>query len=85
MIGEKCVLNGCVVGKKSSIGKGSNLTNCEVQDGNMVPEETEGKGEKYLVGGLEDEISGDDDLEGEDDDGYGAADDDEAGGINIGA
>ena len=85
VIGEKCVLNGCVVGKKSSIGKGSNLTNCEVQDGNMVPEETEGKGEKYLVGGLEDEISGDDDLEGEDDDGYGAADDDEAGGISIGA
>jgi translation initiation factor eIF-2B subunit gamma len=83
IIGEKCVLNGCVVGKKSNIGKGSNLTSCDVQDGNVVPEGTEGKGEKYLVGGLEDEISGEDDADGEDDGDYDAVDD-EAAGISIG-
>lgn len=83
IIGEKCILNGCVVGKKSSIGKGSNLTKCDVQDGNVVPEGTEGKGEKYLVGGLEDELSGDEETDGEDDGDYDEADD-EATGISIG-
>ncbi|OCT49830.1 eukaryotic translation initiation factor subunit eIF2B-gamma [Cladophialophora carrionii] len=55
-IGDKCVLTGTVVGKKSKVGNKSSLTNCEVQDGNVVADGTEGKGEKYLVGGLEDEM-----------------------------
>ncbi|KIW70122.1 hypothetical protein PV04_02424 [Phialophora macrospora] len=55
-IGDKCVLTGTVIGKKSKLGNKSSLTNCEVQDGNVVAEGTEGKGEKYLVGGLEDEM-----------------------------
>jgi translation initiation factor eIF-2B subunit gamma len=83
VIGDKCVLNGCVVGKKSSIGKGSNLTNCEVQDGNIVPDATDGKGEKYLVGGLEDEISGDEMGEGMDEEGFDAFNEDDAG-ISLG-
>jgi translation initiation factor eIF-2B subunit gamma len=59
-IGERCVLTGTVVGKKANIGKGCILTGCEVQDGNVLGEGTDGKkGEKFLVGGLEDEVEGD--------------------------
>lgn len=79
IIGDKCVLNGCVVGKKSNIGKGSNLTNCEVQDSNVVADGTDGKGEKYLVGGLEDEVSGDEMGEGMDEEGFDAFDEGDAG------
>lgn len=74
-IGEKCVLTNTVVGKKAKIGSKSTLQNCEVQDGNVVAEGTEGKGEKYLVGGLEDEVEGEDDL-GFDDNAGGSGDDD---------
>lgn len=66
-IGDKCVLTGTVVGKKAKIGNGSTLQTCEVQDGNAVPARTEGKGEKYLVGGLEDD-AGDDDFDYGDED-----------------
>jgi translation initiation factor eIF-2B subunit gamma len=59
-IGEKCVLTNTVVGKKSKIENKCSLVNCEVQDGNVVPEETEGKGEKYQVGGFEDDDEVDD-------------------------
>jgi translation initiation factor eIF-2B subunit gamma len=55
-VGEKCVLTRTVVGKKVKVGKNAVLTNCEVQDGNVLGEGVEGKGEKYLVGGLEDEV-----------------------------
>ena len=70
------MLTGTVVGKKSKIGNKCSLTNCEVQDGNVVGEGTEGKGEKYLVGGLEDEMEegegmGFDDEDGEGNDGEG--------------
>ena len=58
-IGERCVLTGTVVGKKANIGKGCTLTGCEVQDGNVLGDATDGKkGEKFLVGGLEDEVEG---------------------------
>ena len=67
-IGDKCVLTGTVVGKKSKIGNKCSLTNCEVQDGNVVGDGTEGKGEKYLVGGLEDELEDGDEM-GFDDEG----------------
>jgi translation initiation factor eIF-2B subunit gamma len=71
-IGERCVLTGTVVGKKANIGKGCTLTGCEVQDGNVLGDGTDGKkGEKFLVGGLEDEIEGDEGfgLDGEGRDG----------------
>ncbi|KIV97058.1 hypothetical protein PV10_00857 [Exophiala mesophila] len=55
-IGDKCVLTNMVVGKKAKIGSKSTLQNCEVQDGNAVADGSEGKGEKYLIGGLEDEV-----------------------------
>jgi translation initiation factor eIF-2B subunit gamma len=59
-IGERCVLTGTVVGKKANIGRGCTLTGCEVQDGNVLSDGTDGKkGEKFLVGGLEDEVGGD--------------------------
>ena len=74
-IGEKCVLTNTVVGKKAKIGNKSTLQNCEVQDGNMVADGTEGKGEKYLIGGLEDEVEGEDEM-GFDDDARGGGDDD---------
>lgn len=62
-IGERCVLTGTVVGKKANIGKGCTLTGCEVQDGNVLGDGTDGKkGEKFLVGGLEDEVGGDEDF-----------------------
>lgn len=52
-IGEKAVLTGCVVGKKAVVGKNSQLRDCEVQDGFVVKDGTEGKNEKYLIGGFE--------------------------------
>ena len=70
-VGEKCALTGTVVGKKAKIGKGSTLSSCEVQDGNVLGEGLEGKGEKYLVGGLED------DMEDEDGDMYGDGEEDD--------
>jgi translation initiation factor eIF-2B subunit gamma len=71
-IGDKCVITGTVVGKKVRVGKSTTLVNCEVQDANMLGDGVEGKGEKYLVGGLEDDV---DDEEFEDG-GEGLMDDD---------
>ncbi|EXJ92651.1 hypothetical protein A1O3_01203 [Capronia epimyces CBS 606.96] len=61
-IGDKCVLTNTVVGKKAKIGNKCSLVGCEVQDGNVVADATEGKGEKYLVGGLEDEMEDEEGL-----------------------
>lgn len=74
-IGEKCVLTNTVVGKKAKVGSKSTLQNCEVQDGNVVAAGMEGKGEKYLIGGLEDAVEGGDEL-GFDDDAGGSGEDD---------
>lgn len=72
-IGEKCVLTGTVVGKKANIGKSCTLTGCEVQDGNVLGDGTEGKkGEKFLVGGLEDEVEGDEGFGFDGEDRHGA-------------
>lgn len=70
VIGDKCVLSGCVVGKRVVLGKEVVLKDCEVQDGMMLAEGVEGKGEKYLVGGFEEGEGGDGgmDLGGEDED-----------------
>lgn len=67
-VGEKCTLTECVVGKKAKIGARAVLSGCEVQDGNVVGEGVEGKGEKFLVGGLEDsdEVDDDDGADGVD-------------------
>jgi len=87
-VGEKCVLTGTVVGKKAKIGNKCTLQGCEVQDGNAVSDGTEGKGEKYLIGGLEDEV--DDAVAADDDDGAGGGmgsddmDGDQGEGISLG-
>jgi len=80
-IGDKCVLTNTVVGKKVKVGSKCSLVGCEVQDGNVVVEGTEGKGEKYLVGGLEDEIEGDEGM-GFDD--AGESDNDDGEGLSLG-
>lgn len=48
VIGERCVLTGCIVGSRSTIGRNSVLRDCEVQEGNVVPEKTEAKDEKFM-------------------------------------
>ena len=57
-IGEKSVLSGCVIGKKAVVGKGVTLKDCEVADGKDIPENTEAKNEKFLVGGLDEDFGG---------------------------
>jgi translation initiation factor eIF-2B subunit gamma len=49
VIGERCQLTGCIVGRRSEIGRESSLMGCEVQDGNIVPEETDATNEKFMV------------------------------------
>lgn len=57
-IGEKSVISGCVIGKKAVLGKGVTLKDCEVADGKDIPEGTEAKNEKFLVGGLDEDFGG---------------------------
>ena len=66
-VGSKAVLQGCILGRRCVVGKGSNLKECEVQEGYQVDEETEAKGEKMMVfEGLEEGGGGGDgDEEGE--------------------
>lgn len=49
VVGERSQLTGCVVGRHSNIGRESVLKDCEVQDGNVVPKETDAKNEKFMV------------------------------------
>ncbi|KAI9878646.1 MAG: hypothetical protein M1830_000317 [Pleopsidium flavum] len=59
IVGEGCQLTGCILGRRSQIGGKSTLKDCEVQEGNMVPEETEAKNEKFMVfEGLDDDGDG---------------------------
>ncbi|KAJ5952721.1 uncharacterized protein N7479_011134 [Penicillium vulpinum] len=64
VIGERCVLIGCVVGSGSCIGNDSVLKDCEVQEGNVVPEKTEANNEKFmpLFEDLEEDGEGDVDI-----------------------
>lgn len=67
VIGEKCLLTDTIVGKKAVIGVGCDLRDCEVQDGMGVGVKEEGaeageegeaveaKGEKFMIGGFEDD------------------------------
>lgn len=70
VIGPRSVLTGCVIGNRSKIGRECNLKDCEVQDGNAVPDETDAKNEKFMV------FEG---LDTEDGDGEGMSVDDEMG------
>jgi translation initiation factor eIF-2B subunit gamma len=64
VIGSRAQLTGCIVGRRSKIGRESVLKDCEVQDGNVVPDETDAKNEKFMVfEGLDDD---DDDMDGSD-------------------
>jgi translation initiation factor eIF-2B subunit gamma len=49
VVGERCQLTGCVVGRRAQIGAESILKDCEVQEGNMIPEGSDAKGEKFMV------------------------------------
>lgn len=49
VVGEGCQLTGCILGRRCQIGRKSTLKDCEVQEGNVVPEETEAKNEKFMV------------------------------------
>ena len=61
-VGEKAVLQGCILGRRCVVGKGSNLKECEVQEGYQVKEETEAKGEKMMVfEGLDEELGEEED------------------------
>ena len=72
-VGEKVVLQGCILGRRCVVGKGSDLKECEVQEGYQVKEETEAKGEKMMVfegleeglGDEEDEADGDGGMVGD--------------------
>lgn len=80
VVGERCQLTGCIIGRRSKIGRECVLKDCEVQDGNVVPDETDAKNEKFMVfeGLEEDEEDADEDMddagenleEGEDDEGF---------------
>jgi translation initiation factor eIF-2B subunit gamma len=48
VVGERCVLTDCIIGSRSTIGRDSVLRDCEVQQGYVVPEETEGKNERFM-------------------------------------
>ncbi|RAK98445.1 translation initiation factor eIF2B subunit gamma [Aspergillus ibericus CBS 121593] len=62
VVESRAQLTGCLIGRRARIGRESVLKDCEVQDANVVPEETDAKNEKFMVfEGLEDE--GDDDMD----------------------
>lgn len=64
-VGDKSVLQGCILGRRCVVGKGCVLKECEVQEGYVVEEGTEAKGEKMMVfeGLGEEEEGGEDDGE----------------------
>lgn len=66
-VGEKCVLSGCVLGRRARVGNGAVLKDVEVQGGFIVEPGTEAKNEKMMVfAGLEDDDdSNDEETAGE--------------------
>lgn len=79
VVGERCQLTGCIIGRRSKIGRESVLKECEVQDGNVVEDETDAKNEKFMVfEGLDDE------EEDEDGEGMDVSEDFEAGKGDLG-
>jgi translation initiation factor eIF-2B subunit gamma len=66
-VGPRTVLTGCIIGRRAKIGSECVLKDCEVQDGNVVPDETDAKNEKFMVfEGLDDDM--DEDFEDDQDD-----------------
>ncbi|KAJ5586573.1 eukaryotic translation initiation factor subunit eIF2B-gamma [Penicillium hetheringtonii] len=56
VVGEKAVVTGTIVGRHSKVGRDSVLKDCEVDNGFVVPDDTDAKGEKFMhFGGLEGE------------------------------
>ena len=49
VVGEKSVVQGCILGRRCLLGGGCNLRECEVQEGYVVAEGTEAKGERFVV------------------------------------
>lgn len=49
VIGPRVQLTGCIIGKRSKIGRESSLKDCEVQGGNVIPDETDAKNEKFMI------------------------------------
>ena len=69
VIESRVQLTGCLIGRRAKIGRESVLKDCEVQDGNVVPEETDAKNEKFMIfEGLDDEEEDDMDVSEEFDD-----------------
>ena len=66
-VGEKCVLSGCVLGRRSRIGAGATLRDVEVQGGFVVEAGADAKGEKMMVfDSLEEDAdaNGEEEIEG---------------------
>ncbi|RDH19295.1 eukaryotic translation initiation factor subunit eIF2B-gamma [Aspergillus niger ATCC 13496] len=56
VVESRAQLTGCLIGRRARIGRECVLKDCEVQDANVVPEETDAKNEKFMVfEGLDDE------------------------------
>jgi len=49
VVKEKCVFQGCIIGRRALVESGCNLRDCEVEEGYRVKEGTEGKGEKFMA------------------------------------
>ena len=49
VVGDGSDLTDCIIGNRAQVGNGSTLVNCEVQHGNVVPDETEARGENFMV------------------------------------
>ena len=49
VVGEKVSLQGCIVGRRAVVGKGAQLRECEIQEGYVVDDGVEAKGEKMSV------------------------------------
>ncbi len=66
VVGEKSVVQGCILGRRCVLGGGCNLRECEVQEGYVVGEGVEAKGERFVVfEGLEEGEDGEELGEGE--------------------
>ncbi|KAH8701834.1 eukaryotic translation initiation factor subunit eIF2B-gamma [Talaromyces proteolyticus] len=63
VVESRAQLTGCIIGRRARIGRESVLKDCEVQDANVVPEETDAKNEKFMVFEGLDEGEEDDDME----------------------
>ena len=66
VVGEKSVVQGCILGRRCVLGSGCSLRECEMQEGYVVGEGTEAKGERFVVfKGLEEGKDGEEMGEGE--------------------